>query len=381
MALRGRDGVGVADVLPGRTVHRLDPVFGRVLLAQRQGIDAELTRQLVEAAFDAPGRIRRAGRAVGRDLRPVADHVVAGDLGVRQVVHGKGAHAAGPHRRARKGPRLIFERDFAGGQPPVPLGAEPDLDDRTRRRPGGAEHFLAAHHHLDRPPGLLGQGQGHGFQIDERLAAEAAADLGRNRPDVRDVDGQKLGAIGADHERTLARTPDRALAVGGRRHDAGMRLDIGLMHRLVRIAPLDDDVGVAEPGLDVALGKGDLLGDVRGLRRHRIDTPGVEVVVQQGRLGPHRRFDIDDVRQHVVVDLDQLACRFGDRGRGRGDRRHRMALVKHLVARHAVARQVAEIHRPFADERLLGRDRRKVLPGHHPFDARQFERLARCRST
>ena len=311
--------------------------------------------QLVEAALDAPGRIRRARRAVGRDLGPVADDVVAGDLGVRDVVHRKRAHAAGPDRRARKGAGLVFQRQLAGGQGAVLFGAELDLDHRTGSRAGAAEHLLAAHHHLDRTPGLFRQRQRHRLQIDQRLAAEPAADLGRDRADVGDVDAEQFGAIGADHELALARTPDRALAVGRHRDDAGMRLDIGLMHRLGRIAALDDDIGVAKPGRDVALGKADLFGDVRRMRRLRVDALGEEIVVQQRRAGLHRLFDVDDVRQHVVFDLDQLAGLLGDRGRGRGDRGDRVAVIEHLVARHAVARQVAEIHRPFADKGFLRR--------------------------
>jgi hypothetical protein len=34
--------------------------------------------------------------------------------------------------------------------------------------------------------------------------------------------------------------------------------------------------------------------------------------VQQRRIGLHRLLDIDDVRQHVIIDLDQLARLFGD---------------------------------------------------------------------
>ena len=145
----------------------------------------------------------------------------------------------GPDRRAREGAGLVLEHDLAGGQRAVPLGAELDLDDGARRRAGAAEHLLAAHHHLDRPAGLLRQGQGDGLEIDEGFATEAAADLGRDRADVGDVDAEELGAIGAHHELALARAPDRALLVRRERHDAGMRLDIGLVHRRVRIAPLD----------------------------------------------------------------------------------------------------------------------------------------------
>ncbi len=282
----------------------------------------------------------------------------------------------GTHGRARKGARLVFEHDLAGGQPAVALGAELHLDDAARRRPGAAEHLLAVHYHFHGPAGLLGQRQRHRLQIDQGLAAEAAADLGRDRPDVRDVDAEEFGAIGADHELTLARAPDRALPVGGERDDAGVRLDIGLMHGLARIAALDDDIGVAEAGIDIALGKADPLGDVRGMGRLRVDPLGEDVVVQQGRLGLHRLFDVDDVRQHVVVDLDQRAGLLGDRRRGRRHRGHRVAVIEHLVARHAVARQVAEVHRPLADKRLLRRDRRKILPGHHGLDA--WQRLRLC---
>ncbi len=92
-----------------------------------------------------------------------------------------------------------------------------------------------------------------------------------------------------------------------------MRLDISLMDRLGRITPLDDDIGVAEPGVDVALVEGDHLGNVGRMRRLGLDALGEEVVMQQRRIWFHRLFDVDDVGQHVVVDLDQVAGLLGDR--------------------------------------------------------------------
>ncbi len=86
------------------------------------------------------------------------------------------------------------------------------------------------------------------------------------------------------------------------------------MHRCVRIAPLDDDVGVAEARIDVALREGDDLGDVGRVSRLGIDTLREQVVVQQRRVRLHRLFDIDNVWQDVVGDLDQLAGFLGDRG-------------------------------------------------------------------
>ncbi len=375
MVLGRFDRRGIADILPGRAVQCLDAVLGRILFAQCQRVDAELVGQFIEAALDPVGRVRRAGSAIGGDLRAIADDIVAGDLGVWDVVHRKGAHAARPDRRAREGASLVFEHGLGRGQPAILLGPELDLDDRTRRRPGAAEHLLAAHNHLDRPAGHLRHRQGQRLEINQGLAAKAAADLGRDRADLRDVDAEQFGAIGAHHELALARAPDRALAVRGDRHHAGMRLDIGLVHRRVRIAPLDDDVGVAEPGVDVALGEADHLGDVRSVRRLGIDTLGKEIVVQDRRIGLHRLFDVDDMRQHVVFDLDQLAGLLGDRRRGRRHRRDGVTVIKHLVARQAVARQVAKVHRPLADKGLLRRDRREILRGYHRLDAGQCPRL------
>src|SRR5437660_12215682 len=68
MILGSLDGRGIADVLPGRAVQCLDPVLGGILLAQRQGIDAELIGQLVETALDPVRRLRAGGLARGRDL-------------------------------------------------------------------------------------------------------------------------------------------------------------------------------------------------------------------------------------------------------------------------------------------------------------------------
>ena len=93
-----------------------------------------------------------------------------------------------------------------------------------------------------------------------------------------------------------------------------MRLDIGLVHRRVRIAPLDDDISVAEARVDVALRERDDLGDVGRVCRLEVHPLREKIVVQNGRVGFHRRFDIDDVWQDVVGDLDQLAGLFGDRG-------------------------------------------------------------------
>jgi hypothetical protein len=91
-----------------------------------------------------------------------------------------------------------------------------------------------------------------------------------------------------------------------------MRLDIGLVHRLGRITPLNDDIGLAEAGGNVALREGYLLGDIGRLFRLRVDPCGEEIVVQHRRIGPHRLLDIDDMRQDLVFDLNQVDSLGGD---------------------------------------------------------------------
>ena len=151
-----------------------------------------------------------------------------------------------------------------------------------------------------------------------------------------------------------------------------MRLDVSLMDGLGRITPLNDDLGVAEPGVDITLVEGDDLGNVGRMRRLGLDALCEQIVVQQRRARLHCLFDIDDVWQDVVGDLDQLAGLLGDRGRGRRHRREGMAVIEHLVARQTVARQVAEVHRPLADKGLLRSDRREVVRGHDRFNAGQL---------
>ena len=143
----------------------------------------------------------------------------------------------------------------------------------------------------------------------------------------------------------LARAPELALAVGIEAGDAALRLDIGLMHRRGLERHLDDLVGRREAGLDVAEIELVALRDVRRRLRRRLDAARHHVLEQQRRVRLHRLVDVDDVRQHLVVDLDQRQRLVGDGlagGRHGGDR---MALIEHLLARHDVARHVPEVLR------------------------------------
>ncbi len=154
-----------------------------------------------------------------------------------------------------------------------------------------------------------------------------------------------------------------------------MRLDVGLMHRLCRVAPLDDHLGFAEPRLHVTVGETNHLGDVRRLGRFGIDPRGEDVVVQYRRIVRHRRLDIHDMRQYLVLNLDQVERLFGDRRRDRRDRGDRVSFVERLSLGHAVARQVPQIMRHRPDGALAWRDVREVGACRHRLDAGQRHRL------
>ena len=123
-----------------------------------------------------------------------------------------------------------------------------------------------------------------------------------------------------------------------------MRLDVALVDRRGAEAPLDDDLRRGEALRGVALGEVDALGDVRRLGRLRLDAVGAQVVVQDRGAGLHRLLDVDHVRQHAVAHVDELERLARDRVGGRGDRGHGMAVVERLLARHDVARDVAQVH-------------------------------------
>ena len=78
-----------------------------------------------------------------------------------------------------------------------------------------------------------------------------------------------------------------ALAVLGDADEAGVRLDIALMHGLGLEAALDDDLGRGEAGFDVAQLVLELAGDVGCRRRTRLGADAAHVLVQDGRARLH----------------------------------------------------------------------------------------------
>ena len=349
--------------------------LGRVLEAEFDRVHADLLGAHVHDALDREGRDRRARRAVGGGFRPVADDVVTNRLGVGDVIGRECAQAPVHHRRARKGAGLELEEPFGGGDLAVLFDADLDPHRRARGRPRRLEHLVAAHRHLDRAAGLFRQQRRDRLDVDDGLAAEPAADLGRGHAQIAHRHLEQLGGQRADDEMTLARRPNLALAVGVHSRGGRMRLDIALVHRGGLELLLDHEIGVLEALLDIADGEFEPLRDIGRLGRGRLDAAGDHVLEEQRRVVGHRLVDVDDVRQHLVLDPQESLGLLGDLLGGRGDRGDGVALVEHFLARHDIAGDVPEIDRdplrPDVLELMVG----EVGAGDHRLYPRQRRRL------
>ncbi len=159
----------------------------------------------------------------------------------------------------------------------------------------------------------------------------------------------------------LGGAPHFGLAVLGIAGDAGLGLDIALVHGLGLEVVLDDDVGLLEALLNIAHGVFDALGHVGGLVGLGIDALGKDIIAQQRRVRLHRLHDVHDMGQDLVFDLDQLDRLAGNGGGRGGDGGDRMAVIEHLAPRHHVAGLVV-----IGGPRLhIG----EVGGGHHGLDA------------
>ena len=200
------------------------------------------------------------------------------------------------------------------------------------------------------------------------LAAETAADLRRGDAQLRDVHAKQLRAVLAVDEMALRADPQVGGAVGADIRHAGMRLDIALVRLLGLEGAFDDEIGLPETLLDIAMAVLGALGDVGRLVGLGLDALGEDGVVEHGRGGLHRLIDIGHMRQDLIVDLDQLQRLPGRAGIDRGDRGHRMAIIERLLARHAVVEDVVHGGIAIGEIGQVGR-------GDHRLHAGQLLRL------
>ena len=370
--LQGFDEAGVVE-LAARHVRRAD--LRRVLDAQVDRVDVELLGDDIHHPLNPERRDRRPRRAIGRRLRPIAHHVVADRQHVRNIIGGEPAQAAIDHRRARESPRLVAELTLGRHDRAVLHHAHLDPHRRARSRPRRLEHLVARHREPHRQPRLLRQHQRHRLEVGDCLAAKPTADFRRHHPQVALPHAGDLRRDRADGEMPLARTPDLPLPVRLIARHAAVRLDIRLMNGGRLELLLHHEVRLGETRGHIAHLVFDPLGDVRRLRRRRLDAPRDHILEQQRRIRLHRLVDVDDVRQHLVIHHDQRQRLLGDRRTDRRHRRHRMALIQRLLARHDVARHMPHVLRhtirPDISELLLRQIRRR----HHRLHARQRQRL------
>ena len=292
----------------------LDPV----LLAQLQRLATQLGRQLVHDPLDGERGLRPAGATVGVGGGLGGEHVRAGEPVRRELVD-RVEHERAEDRDARRhqaqvgthvGEQVHVQREDGA----VPLGRDRDVLDLVAAVVGREQRLRAGLGPLDRLAQLHRRGEDEDLLGgDLQLPAEPAADV--RRDDAQLVLGHAGGGgrQGLEDVRDLGRRPHGQLLAGGI-DDHGARL-----HER-RDEPL-----LAEPAADhdrvgVVLGRCDrLLRAATGAGVAGVEHPvragvGAEVRVQQcGALG-ERLLHVQDRRQVVVVDDDELGRVAGGRG-------------------------------------------------------------------
>ena len=189
----------------------------------------------------------------------------------------------------------VPEKEFS-----VPVAALGDVGDGGLPRRGGEKFLGAVELDFDRPPGVIGQQDGNVLvRIGVELAAEPAADAGFDHPHpalLQPHHGERLQEIFLGQRRDLSVGVDREMVgrVEFRDRPAGAHAAVGhpgggepLAHREGRRLA---------GGLDVAV------VELPGHSEHI----GLVPFVHQGRPLAHGGFRVEDRRQRLIGDLDQL---------------------------------------------------------------------------
>ena len=281
-----------------------DPV--RVLEPQLEWVDPELERDPAQVRL---GRERDRGDAEaahrGRRGAVRVDDVPV-ELEVRDRVRARVVEAVlrqAVRREARVRARVVQRQHLAAEDPAVLRHRVGDLHVPRRPRRGAEELLLARPPPLHRLARLLREQRAHrlGRRVD--LAAEAAAD--RAADDLELVQRQ-LQVRGDDAHREVERLGagvDREPAVRLGHDLADLRLDRRVLDRGRAVDALDDQVGLVERLLDVALADlapVHLVLEVRVPVALGMDLRGVRV---EGLA------DVEERRALVEVGRDRRDCR------------------------------------------------------------------------
>ncbi len=208
------------------------------------------------------------------------------------------------------------------------------------------------------------QAADHELRMRRDLVAEAAADVLRDEAELVEPDPHRRahhdrGEAGELVVRVDRPLPDAAVVLDER----AVALERGRVEAVeVELRDLDHAVGLGEGGVEVAPGV--------ETRPHEVPAG---VVVEHGRLGFLRLAGVDDRRQRLVVDLDELGGVARELARLGHDGHDRLADVAHLADREREVLDVRAGHARDLEERI--RERRDLLAGQRPVDA--VDRLGR----
>jgi hypothetical protein len=302
----------------------------------------------VDVALDRESHLRRAGRThmaaghgVGIDAqhldRAIRHTISPGELGIAAVKRRHG-NEAGIGAGVEDHPRLDREQPCVGGD----AGAQRDAGGMARvpRR----QFLERIHHHLDRPAGGTRQVAAKERVHQRSLAAKIAADRDGIEPDamLRHADGRRH--MSARDMKAFIGDPHIDEPVRADRDEAGMRLDIALMHRGNGEVMFKDLMRRREGVRDIAMPHLELRDHVRNRRIHtelavasgRRPRQDLDCFrMDDGRRRPHRVLGAEDSRQLRILDIHEFERGLRDLdGIGR-DRRHFLA----DEARHALGEQ------------------------------------------
>ena len=126
-----------------------------------------------------------------------------------------------------------------------------------------------------------------------------------------------------------------------------VRLDVPLVHRRRPKLALDHQVRRRERGRGVPLLIEETAGDVAGtLADPLAELLGVDILVEDRRVVPHRGQHVQHRRERFVLDADQLRGLLGDVDVVGSDGGDGVTLVEHLLVREHVRAQVHQIDGP-----------------------------------
>ena len=360
------------DLRPGPAVRHWVALFGDVLEAQLNGIELKLARQLVHGRFEGEHRLRTAGSAVGTGRDGVGDDGVPPNAEAREAVEGAGVERGVGERAAVVEAGVDDDPGVQGGQGAVALRADLHVHLHPGSRIGGLELVHAGEDDPHGPVVLDGEGGSEDLG-QQAFAAEPAADDGRGDADAVLRPVERFGDLLTGQEDAVAGRVD---AEAAERIDAGgdgVGLEVALVDDRGGVRALDHDVGLGEPGRDVAPVVAGVISEVRGaeggIAGVVLDGFGTGDAVRPdgGSIGRDGRAGIDNGRQFLVLDLDQGdgvlggGLAFGDDG---GDG----------LAAEAGDASGERLARPGGGRRLD--DGREVVRRDHADDAGVLQRLA-----